>query len=327
MDNKNIIQSMIFSRIRGSLSVYELRLLMRVVEFAQCELQGLIIADSIGPTEHNLAGRVVEIPLSSVIADGSHHYDRVLQAATSMMRKIIEHYDSTNLSWKAATLVSAAESTKGEGCVKLYIQPWVWDSILDFTKGFVKYDLGAALKLSSAHAVRLYFLMSYQKQPICYSFNELRRLFGVEGVYSRNNDIVRKILVPAKAELDAKSPWSCDIRPLRDGRKLSTCMFYPYEQRDKYSEGVELKAEHAKHPGVWAYHAIYQYMRYNLEFSPLELGRNKAMIHEYGDLVPDGLQLLADMSYRAHRREVFPGKGWFINAMRAEIEKHRHDRS
>lgn len=312
--------------MRGALSVYELRLLMRVVEFAQCELQGLIIAGNMGPTDHQLTGKVVEIPLSSVLQSGSHHYDRVLDAAKGLMRKIMEHWESGEGKWRAATLVSAAESTKGEGSVKLYIQPWVWDNILDFTRGFVKYDLGAAMRLSSPYAVRLMFLMCYQGSPINYSFNELRRLFGIQDTYSRNNDIVRKVLLPAKAELDAKSPWSCDIRPMRDGRKLVSCMFYPYEQRDKYSEGVHERSEHARHPGVWAYHEIYQYMRYNLDFSPVELGRNKVLLHEFGEWVANPLECLADMAYRARRREQMPGKGWFINAMRAEVEKSRSER-
>ncbi len=327
MDNKNVIQSYLFSRLRGALNVYELRLLMRVVEYAQCELQGLVIAERRGPSEHDLTGRVVEVPLMSVIPKGSHHYDRVLSAARSMMSKLVEHFDTERSSWKAATLVSAAECVRGEGCVRLFIQPWVWDCILDFTKGFVKFDLGVAMRLSSAHAVRLYFLMSYQQRPICYSFNELRRLFGVSDIYSRNNDIVRKILLPAKAELDAKSPWSCDIRPMRDGRKLATCMFFPYEQRDKYSEGVIDKAEHAKYPAVWAYHELYQYMRYNLDFSPVELGRNKVLLHQFGEYVPRALECLADMAFRARLREQMPGKGWFINAMRAELDKYKTPRS
>ena len=195
---------MIFSRLRGQLSVYELRLLMRVVEFAQIEIQGLDISKNMGPNEHDLTGKVVEIPLMSVLSPGSHHYDRVLDAAKSMMKKLVEHYEPNGGTWKAACLVSAAESTKGEGCVRLYIQPWVWNAILDFTKGFVKFDLARALSLSSAHAVRLYFLMSNQQQPICYSFNELRKIFGLEGLYARGNDFVRKVLLPAKAELDEK---------------------------------------------------------------------------------------------------------------------------
>ena len=321
MDNKQIIQSMIFSRLRGQLSVYELRLLMRVVEFAQIEIQGLDISKNMGPNEHDLTGKVVEIPLASVISTGSHHYDRVLDAARSMMRKLVEHFEPEGGSWKAACLVSAAESNKGEGLVRLYIQPWVWDTILDFTRGFVKFDLAAALSLSSAHAIRLYFLMSNQKQPISYSFNELRKLFGLQGLYARGNDFVRKVLLPAKRELDAKSPWSCDIRPIRDGRKLETCMFYPYEQKDKYSLGVPEKTMAAKYPAVWSTHALYTYMRYNLEFSPVELGRNSALLVDAVNYLDNPVGVIADMAYRARLREVYPGKGWFINGLKAEIDK------
>lgn len=321
MDNRQIIQSMIFSRLRGQLNVYELRLLMRVVEFAQIEIQGLDISRNMGPNEHDLTGKVVEIPLMSVLSGSSHHYDRVLEAAKSMMKKLVEHYEPNGGSWKAACLVSAAESTKGEGCVRLYIQPWVWNAILDFTKGFVKFDLARALSLSSAHAVRLYFLMSNQQQPICYSFNELRKLFGLEGLYARGNDFVRKVLLPAKRELDAKSPWSCDIRPIKDGRKLETCMFYPYEQRDKYSQGVPERTIAAKYPAVWSTHALYTYMRYNLEFSPVELARNSALLVDAVNYLENPVGVIADMAYRARLREQFPGKGWFINGLKAEIDK------
>lgn len=322
MENgKNIIQSYLFSRIRSRLSIIEMRVMLRIVEFAQCEIQGLVIAASMGPREHDLNGRCVEIPLSSVLPEGSHHYERVPVAVKSLMKKIVEHYDPSAGEWKAACFISAAESSAGEGVVKLYIHQWVWDCILDFTKGFVKYDLGAALRLSSPYAMKLYFLVSNQKSPICYSFNELERLFGTQGKYSRRNDFVRKVLLTAKQELDEKSPWSCDIRPMRDGRRLETCMLYPYEQKDKYSPGVLAKSEHAKYPSVWAYHGLYQYLRYNLEFSPVELGRNKALIHEFAERVPDAVGIVADMHFRALKREQQPGKGWYINGMKDELAK------
>lgn len=319
--NKNVIQSYLFSRIRSRMSVVEMRILMRIVECAQCELQGLLIVEHKGPTDHGLQGRVVDLPISSVLQERSHHYERVQAAAKSLMSKIVEHYEPDGGKWVAMPFLSGAECTMGEGVVHLYIQPWVWDCILDFTKGYVKYDLGVAMRLQSPYAVKLFFLMSYQKQPICYSFNELERLFGTQGKYARRNDFVRKVLLPAKQELDEKAPWSCDLRPMRDGRRLEYCMFYPYEQKDKYSDGLKAREEHAKYPNVWAYRQLYNYMRYNLDFSPLELGRNKALIHEFAELVPDATGMVADMHSRALMRKDPPGKGWYINGMRDELKK------
>lgn len=305
------------------MSVTEMRLLMRIVEFAQCEIQGLVIARSLGPTQHDLTGRVVEVPLASVLPEGSHHYERALAAAKSLMSKIVEHYEPTSGAWKAASFVSAAESTAGDGLVKLYIHPWVWDCILDFTKGFVKYDLAAAMKLQSPYAMKLLFLVSNQKQPISYSFNELERLFGTKGKYARRNDFVRKVLLPAKAELDAKAPWSCDLRPMKDGRRLEYCMFYPFEQRDKYSGDIEARQIDANLPSFWVSHQLYQYMRYNLDFSPVELGRNKTLMNQFALECQDPVGLVADMHFRALRRSDPPGKGWYIQAMRDELRKAR----
>lgn len=318
--DKNVIQSYIFSRIRSRMSVLEMRLLMRVVEFAQCVLEDIIIAKNLGPMQHDLCGKVIDIPVSSVLMPGSHHYDRVIDAAKSLMAKIVEHYEPGSGSWKAASFVSAAEYSSGNGVIRLYIHPWVWDCILDFTRGFVKYDLSVAMRLQSPYAIKLFFLVSNQKQPISYSFNELERFFGTEGKYARRNDFVRKVLMPAKAELDAKAPWSCDLRPMKDGRRLEYCMLYPFEQKEKYSEGIVARSEHAKFPSVWAYHQLYQYMKYNLDFSPVELGRNKALIHEFAELVPDATGVVADMHARAARRKDPPGKGWYINAIKDEIE-------
>lgn len=319
--DKNVIQSYLFSRIRSRMSVAEMRLLMRVVEFAQCEIQGLVIARNMGPTDHNLTGKVVEVPIASVLPDGSHHYERVLQAAKTLMTKIVEHFEPTSGTWKAASFVSAAESISGDGLIKLYIHPWVWDCILDFTKGFVKYDLGVAMRLQSPYAMKLFFLVSNQKQPISYSFNELERLFGTAGKYARRNDFVRKVLRPAKEELDAVAPWSCDLRPMKDGRRLEYVMLYPYEQREKYSEGVESRQLNAKLPHFWASHQLYQYMRYNLDFSPVELGRNKALINDFAQACPDAVGMVADMHYRAMRRQDPPGKGWYIQAIKDELKK------
>ena len=323
-DNRNIIQSYLFSRIRSRMSITEMRILMRIVEFAQCELQGLIIRKNMQPIEHELNGRVVELPVRSVIPKGSHHYEEVHQAVISLMKKIVQHYDTNTNDWQAATMVSAARSVKKEGIIYLSIHPWVWDCILDFTKGFVRYDLAAAMSIQSPYALKLYFLLSNQRSPISYSFAELYRLFGTEGKYSRPNDFVRKVLFPAKEELDDKSPWSCDLRPLKDGRRLSSCMFYPYEQKEKYSQGVELKSLSGKMPTLLGYHQLYQYLRYNVGFEANELGANKILLSDFADKHPDPIGFVADLHARALKAAIPKGKGWYINAIKKEVENLTH---
>lgn len=319
MDEKNIVQSYLFSRIRSRMSITEMRILMRIVEFAQCELQGLILRKNMAPIEHELGGKVVQLSIRSVIPKGSHHYEDVHEAVRSLMQKIVEHYDPSGNIWQAATMISAAKAEKNKGIISLSLSPWVWDCILDFTKGFVRFDLAAAMSIKSPYALKLYFLMSYQRQPICYSFNELYKLFGISEKYGRTNDFVRKVLLPAKRELDAKAPWSCDLRPMKDGRKLLTCMFYPYEQKDKYSQGVEEKQILAKVSALMGNHQLYQYLRYNIGFEANEIGAHKKLLDTFALRHPDPVGFVADLRARALKCGDNKGKGWYIAAIKSEL--------
>lgn len=324
MENKNVIQSYLFSRIRSRMSITEMRILMRIVEFAQCELQGLVLRKNMQKIEHELGGKVVQLAIKSVLPPGSHHYEDVYTAVKSLMGKIVERYQPDRSSWQAATMVTAAKSEKNTGLISLSISPWVWDCILDFTKGFVRYDLAAAMSIKSPYALKLYFLMSYQRSPITYSFNELYRLFGITDKYGRTNDFVRKVLIPAKRELDLKSPWSCDIRPMKDGRKLLNCMFYPYEQKDKYSEGVQERSLSGSMPTLIANHQLYQYLRYNIGFEANEIGAHKRLLSDFAVYHEDPLGFVAELRARALKQGDNKGKGWYIAAIKSELNNIGH---
>jgi plasmid replication initiation protein len=49
----------------------------------------------------------------------------------------------------------------------------VWDVLLNFTKGFSRYDLEIAFKLESTYSMRFYELLAGQKDPIAYSIENL----------------------------------------------------------------------------------------------------------------------------------------------------------
>ena len=50
--------------------------------------------------------------------------------------------------------------------------------------------------------------MSGQERPLIYTIEDLKIMFGVQDKYKRNPDFIKRIIVPAKEELDAKSPYS-----------------------------------------------------------------------------------------------------------------------
>ncbi|MCZ2609843.1 replication initiation protein, partial [Bacteroides fragilis] len=60
----------------------------------------------------------------------------------------------------------APEIKKNSGSVKFYVFDNIWRCLLDFTKGFKKYELITAMKFKSAYAMRFYELMSGQTKPL-----------------------------------------------------------------------------------------------------------------------------------------------------------------
>lgn len=320
LEAKNIIQSYIFSRVHGSLSIYELRLLVKVVEYAQCELQGFVIKHELKKKEHNLYGHRVEVPIKSIIPPGSHHYEDAEKAARGLLTKVVEHYSSDSGKWRAATIVSMVQHDRGTGLLSLDIHPWVWDCILDFTKGYVKYDMQVALRLSSPYALRLYYLMSNQPRKINYSIDELRRLMGTANKYPKNNDFIRRIIKPAADELLDHSPWACTYSIKMQANRINSILFFPFEQTEKYTPTLEEKMLVAKSGSVFTAHHVYQYLRYNIGFEHKELMRNKKLLEDFGEKHSDPIGFLAELNHRDIKSGRVHGKGWFINAMKNIIK-------
>ena len=58
-------------------------------------------------------------------------------------------------------------------------------------------------------------------EPIIYPVAKLKEMFAIKDKYKQINDFVRKVIEPAKRELDAAAPYSFDFEPVKDGRKSS----------------------------------------------------------------------------------------------------------
>ena len=48
----------------------------------------------------------------------------------------------------------------------------IWRCLLDFTKGYRKYELVTAMQFKSVYSMRMYELMSGQKRPLEFTFED-----------------------------------------------------------------------------------------------------------------------------------------------------------
>ena len=77
--------------------------------------------------------------------------------------------------WYLDHMLERVRVNLGTGVAKFRVSPNVWNIVLDFTKGYRKYELKTTLQFKSVYSMRFYELLSGQTNPLDYSLEELRK--------------------------------------------------------------------------------------------------------------------------------------------------------
>lgn len=139
--------------------------LIFIFELAQKEIEGIKLKDNLRKIAPTNFGREITMPVSDILKDEQDkHYTIAKAAFRSLSEKHIEYEDDEV--WSYTPIITAPEIKKNSGSVKFYVFDNIWRCLLDFTKGFKKYELITAMKFKSAYAMRFYELMSGQTKPL-----------------------------------------------------------------------------------------------------------------------------------------------------------------
>jgi len=242
--NKDVIQSYIFTTAKYDYSVYEKRIIYRLVEMVQHTLEGKKLDNgfSIQKTLYN--DRIITMPINAFLAgENDENYTRVKEALKKLRNKTFEYENGGK--WKLVGIIEKPNFDIS-GVAQFELQPEVYDAILNFSKGYRKYELKVAMQFESVYAMRFYELMSGQKTPLCYSIDQIKDMFQISDKYDRVNDFKKKVLDTAKRELDKCSPYTFNYEMNKTGRKFTSVTFYPKYQpqfRDDNLEKHELRKQ------------------------------------------------------------------------------------
>ena len=189
--NINVVQSYALTIARYQFSVYEKRILYRLVEYAQRKMQetmggepiknhlrNLYLQDNLFVDEQEIMfylSDILNISCKEEIAD--KNYNRVKETFKALQEKRIEWEDDNT--WRSSTFIHEVEIKKRLGYVKFTISKWFWNVIGDFAKGYRSYELLTAMKLKSPYSMRFYELFSKQKTPLILTVENMREMFGL----------------------------------------------------------------------------------------------------------------------------------------------------
>lgn len=210
--SKEIVESYIFTTARKELGAYGERLLIRLVELAQREIAGLNFKDGTALCKVKVGewGEAqISVPIRELLSgDDDKNYAKAKDAIRNLMGKFMEYEDENE--YRASHILNDVDVDKVSGIALITVNKNTWNAMLDFSKGFRKYEMNTALRLEGKYSLRIYKLISKQKTPITYSVDEIRRMWQIEDKYKRLSDLVKNTFDTAKDELDQKSPYSFD---------------------------------------------------------------------------------------------------------------------
>ena len=312
--NELAIQSYIFTTAKYDFSAYEKRIMYRLVELAQDEIKGIMIRDNMHKIEPTLFGREITMPVADILRDEKdQNYTIAKKAFKSLAQKGVEYEDEKI--WQYTSIISSPKINKIKGSVVFQVADDIWRCLLDFTKGYRKYELITAMGFKSVYSMRMYELMSGQKRPLEFTFEDLKQRFKLKDKYSKVNDFKRWVLDIAKKELDESSPYSFNYIEVKEGRRVVSFKFFPTfkpdnkdtelyatEMRSKVSASAQISRE------------AYDYFRYSFEFKTAEISKNKKTIIEGEKKISDFIGFLSSLV--GPSRTATNRIGYVINAIK-----------
>jgi len=131
-----------------------------------------------------------------------------------------------NLGW-----ISSMEYKQGEGTIEVLIAPGILPFIIGLKEegNFTSFQLENILYLQSAHAIKLYQLLSQRKglgnREI--ALDEFRSLLGIENTktYNSYGKIKEKILEVSKREINKKTDLTISYSEIKKRRKVEAIKF------------------------------------------------------------------------------------------------------
>lgn len=316
IEKTKVAQSYLATIMHGKFTTIELKFFMKIVQECQAVFDpntrlNSYVGHAICPDGVHVQ---LSLPVSEIMSDTSHNYDQVKKAMERLMSKRIEHYDYDDKIIKFTPLIFNGKIEIGTGVVSFECAKWAIQLILDFSKGFSLYYFKSALSLRRPAAMRLYMLLCNQTREVTFSIKFLKEMFGVNDAYKQNTDFIRRVIEPAREELEKKNLNGFTFETKKEGRTLSNITFYPVKREQPTDAAVLQRAPLS----VAIPKPFSQYLMTQCQFTTKEISANRATLYRFSQL-PKWQERLFMIVERSRKKR--KGHGYIINAMKSTIEE------
>lgn len=327
INNKEVLQSYILTTAKYDYSVYEKRILYRIIEQLQSLIEGKELNKRYSLREYQHGNKKLFefiFPFSAFKKnEEDKNHAQIKKALLSLEKKGFEYEDDRV--WKTINILYFPELEKYKEDVQFTLREEIVEAFLDFSKGFKKYELKTAMEFESVYSMRFYELLSNQKKPINYSIDDLKEIFGLIGKYkNRPSGFIEKVVEPAKIELDKCSPYTFYYERIKTGRKITGIRFIPIHQPQFEDESLKKQKAMKQMSNRWFIPKnIEDYLKYNYEFTDKELNNNLSLFESlYNHLSEEELlDFLVELKAQSVIYEIKNLKAYLIGSLKNKSEQ------
>ena len=321
IENKEIIQSYILTTAKYDFNVYEKRILYRIIELNQNLIEGKQLNEKYFLDSNEQGDITYTLPVKLFLKENdSTNHKEVKKALESLKRKELSYEDDKL--WASLTIIANPKIYKHSEKVTFTIDKMINDALIDFSKGFKKYELKVAMEFESTYSMRFYEILSNQKKPINYSIETLKEMFQITDKYKLTTDFIKRVIEPAKKELDKCSPYTFHYESIKTGRKITSIRFIPIYQPQFEDPELKKKQQNKQISKRWFIPKNTEdFLKHNFSFTDNELKNNLNLFEAlYNNLSEDELldflvELREPSSYADNQ------KAFIIGALKKKIEQ------
>lgn len=178
----------------------------------------------------------------------SYAYRNMRDAALRLQQRIIKIgaavIDGKKYDGGAINVLSRQMWQENEGEIMLDFSEFFMPYLESLSDNFTRFGLKDIARMKSIYSIRIYELvkMRYEqqkttkKQPsLTLEISEIRRMFELQGKYSRHEAFRRKVLDVAVAEINEHSPMLVSYEQVKKGRRIHAITFSISRKAESFS--------------------------------------------------------------------------------------------
>lgn len=323
-------QSNYITSAKYDFTVQEKRILYRIVEQAAAyrrEHEDFFLKNKTFKVKED---QIITMPITRFMpkteGKGGRDREEVIEAFQGLIRRQTDVINED--SFDLGGLICRAYNEEGDGNVTFQVHRLVWQSALDFSKGFTQIDLSTVFQFKSAYSMRFYEMAKRFQDTHVWriSVEDFRKQFGCVEKYPLFYDMKRYIINVAKKELDKISPISFTYELEKKGRNVVKFKFTFYEVTKNKTEEQETRELQSKYAVQIMDTQIKNFLRHKLNLDTKEISSNIKTwddLHKtFKDAALDELEETYQYITRMGKRPV-ENVGLFIDNIKKKIKNAR----